>query len=116
MTVTNPAPATSQAPIGERLERLVVAATALTTEVSLEGVLERVVEVAAEVIGARYAAVGVLAPDGRLLESFITHGIDAEQRALIGDLPRGHGILGLVIRAGKPIRLPDLTKHPDSYG
>jgi signal transduction histidine kinase len=99
-----------------RLERLVVAASSLITEVSLEGVLERVVEVAAEVIGARYAAIGVLAPDGRLLESFITHGIDAEQRALIGDLPRGHGILGLVIRAAKPIRLPDLNKHPDSYG
>jgi signal transduction histidine kinase len=99
-----------------RLERLVVAASSLITEVSLEGVLERVVEVAAEVIGARYAAIGVLAPDGRLLESFITHGIDAEQRTLIGDLPRGHGILGLVIRAAKPIRLPDLTKHPDSYG
>lgn len=73
-------------------------------------------EVAAAVIGARYAAVGVLAPDGRLLESFTTYGMDAEQRALIGDLPRGHGILGLVIRAGRPIRLPDLTKHPDSYG
>jgi len=99
-----------------RVERLVVAASSLITEVSLEGVLERVVEVAAEVIGARYAAIGVLAPDGRLLESFITHGIDAEQRALIGDLPRGHGILGLVIRAAKPIRLPDLTRHPDSYG
>ena len=99
-----------------RLERLVVAASSLITEVSLEGVLERVVGVAAEVIGARYAAIGVLGPDGRLLESFITHGIDAEHRALIGDLPRGHGILGLVIRAAKPIRLPDLTKHPDSYG
>ena len=99
-----------------RLERLVVAASSLITEVSLEGVLERVVEVAAEVIGARYAAIGVLAPDGQLLESFITRGIDAEQRARIGDLPRGHGILGLVIRAARPIRLPDLTKHPDSYG
>ena len=103
-------------PASERLERLVVAVSSLITEVSLEGVLQRVVEVAAEVIGARYAAVGVLGPDGRLLESFTTHGIDAEQRALIGDLPRGHGILGLVIRAAKPIRLPDLTKHPDSYG
>jgi signal transduction histidine kinase len=103
-------------PASARLERLVVAASSLLTEVSLEGVLQRVVEIAAEVIGARYAAIGVLAPDGRLLESFTTHGIDAEQRALIGDLPRGHGILGLVIRAAKPIRLPDLTKHPDSYG
>jgi len=98
------------------MERLVVAASSLITEVSLEGVLQQVVEVAAHVIGAQYAAIGVLAPDGRLLESFTTHGIDAEQRALIGDLPRGHGILGLVIRAAKPIRLPDLTRHPDSYG
>jgi signal transduction histidine kinase len=112
-----PPTSTVRPPTGSpRLERLVVAASSLITEVSLEGVLERVVEVAAEVIGARYAAIGVLAPDGRLLESFITRGIDAEQRALIGDLPRGHGILGLVIRAAKPIRLPDLTKHPDSYG
>jgi len=94
----------------------VAAGSSLLTEVSLEGVLQRVVEIAADVIGARYAAIGVLAPDGRLLESFTTHGIDAEQRALIGEPPRGHGILGLVIRAARPIRLPDLTQHPDSYG
>ena len=100
----------------ERLEHLVIATSALITEVSLEGVLARVVEVAAEVIGAQYAAIGVLAPDGRLLETFTTHGIDAKQRALIGAPPRGHGILGLVIRKPRPIRLPDLTKHPDSYG
>src|SRR5918993_549008 len=106
----------NQAAFTERLERLVVAASALITEVALERVLERVVEVAAEVIGARYAAIGVLAPDGRLLESFTTHGMSAEQRVSIGDLPRGHGILGLVIREAKPIRLPDLTRHPDSYG
>ncbi len=93
-----------------------MATSALITEVSLEGVLARVVHVAAEVIGAQYAAIGVLAPDGRLLESFTTHGISPEQRALIGAPPRGHGILGLVIRDPKPIRLPDLTKHPDSYG
>jgi len=103
-------------PSSERLERLVVATSSLITEVSLEGVLQRVVEVAAAVIGARFAAIGVLGPDGRLLESFTTHGIDPEQRALIGPPPRGHGILGLVIREAKPIRLPDLTKHPGSYG
>jgi signal transduction histidine kinase len=103
-------------PSSERLERLVVAASSLITEVSLEGVLQRVVEVAAAVIGARFAAIGVLGPDGRLLESFTTHGMDPEQRALIGPPPRGHGILGLVIREAKPIRLPDLTLHPDSYG
>ena len=99
-----------------RLEALVVATSALIGELALESVLQRVVEVAAEVIGARYAAVGVLAPDGRLLESFTTYGITPEDRALIGPPPRGHGILGLVIREARPIRLPDLVKHPDSYG
>jgi GAF domain-containing protein len=58
----------------------------------------------------------VLGPDGRLLENFITYGIDERQRALIGPPPRGHGILGLVIREARPIRLPDLGRHPDSYG
>jgi len=103
-------------PPDDRLERLVVAASSLLTEVSLEGVLDQVVTVAAEAIGARYAAIGVLGPDGRLLETFTTYGIDPEQRAAIGAPPRGHGILGLVIREARPIRLPDLTRHPDSYG
>jgi signal transduction histidine kinase len=102
--------------VQERLERLVMTTSALITEVSLEGVLERVVRVAAEIIGAHYAAIGVLAPDGKLLESFTTYGIDPEERARIGPPPRGHGILGLVIREARPIRLPDLKKHPDSYG
>jgi signal transduction protein with GAF and PtsI domain len=99
-----------------RLEQLIVATSALITELSLDGVLQRVVQVAAEVIGAHYAAIGVLAPDGRVLESFTTHGISDEVRARIGPLPRGHGILGLVIREPRPIRLPDLQRHPDSYG
>ena len=100
----------------DRLERLVVTMSTLIAETSVEGALDRIVIVAAEVIGARYAAVGVLAPDGRLLERFVTHGIDDATRALIGPPPRGHGILGLVIREARPIRLPDLARHPDSYG
>ncbi|HUR95122.1 MAG TPA: GAF domain-containing sensor histidine kinase [Gemmatimonadales bacterium] len=100
----------------ERLEALVVATSSLIGELALEGVLQRVVEVAADVIGAKFAAIGVLAPDGRLLESFVTHGMTPEERAAIGPPPRGHGILGLVIRAARPIRLPDLATHPDSYG
>ena len=93
-----------------------VTTSALIAETSLEGALDRIVLVAAEVIGARYAAVGVLGPDGRLLERFVTHGIDDATRARIGPPPRGHGILGLVIREARPIRLPDLARHPDSYG
>lgn len=100
----------------DRLKQLVAATPALITEVSLDGVLQRAVEVAAQVIGARYAAIGVLASDGRTLEHFTTYGVDPERAARIGAPPRGHGILGLVIREGKPIRLPDLSKHPDSSG
>lgn len=107
-----PPPSTPQA----RLEQLLRAGTLLTSELSLEGVLERVVEIAAEVIGAKYAAIGVLGPDGRVLESFTTFGVTPEERERIGPPPRGHGILGLVIREARVIRLPDLTAHPDSYG
>ena len=88
----------------------------LTSELSLEGVLQRVTDIAVGIIGARYAAIGVLAPDGRTLETFTTTGVDAELREKIGAPPKGHGILGLVIREPRPIRLPDLTRHPDSYG
>jgi signal transduction histidine kinase len=99
-----------------RLKQLEAATSAFITEVSLDGVLQRAVQVSAQVIGAKYAAVGVLAPDGRMLEHFTTYGIDTDLAARIGTPPRGHGILGVVIREAKPIRLPDLTKHPDSYG
>src|SRR4029079_14430522 len=99
-----------------RLEQLVSAGTLLTSELSLEGVLQHVVEIAVEVIGAKYAAIGVLGPDGRTLESFTTMGLTEPEREAIRPPPRGHGILGLVIRAGKLIRLPDLAAHPDSYG
>ena len=99
-----------------RLERLVEAGTLLVSELSLEGVLEHTVQIAASVIGAKYAAIGVLAPDGRTIEKFHTHGMSEAERAAIGPPPSGHGILGLVIREARVIRLPDLARHPDSYG
>jgi signal transduction histidine kinase len=100
----------------ERLRQLEVATAALITDVSLDGVLRRVVEVAAQVIGARYAAIGVIGPGGKLLESFTTYGIDPQLAQDIGPPPRGHGILGLVIKEGRPVRLPDLTAHPAAHG
>ena len=100
----------------KRLRQLELATSALITEVSLSGVLHRVVQVAAQAIGARYAAIGVIDPGGKVLESFTTYGIDPELQGRIGAPPIGHGILGLVIREAKPIRLPDLTRHPDFYG
>lgn len=100
----------------QRLERLLDVSAALLSELSLEGVLQKVVETATAVIGARYAALGVLSEDGTSLSNFVTAGIDAATHRKIGALPRGRGILGLLIRHPKVIRLPDLTRHPDSYG
>jgi signal transduction histidine kinase len=79
-------------------------------------VLQRAVQLSAEVIGARYAAIGVVASDGRTLEHFMTYGVDADVAARIGTPPHVHGILAAMIRGATPIRLPDLTKHPDSRG
>ncbi|MFI5210621.1 MAG: ATP-binding protein [Gemmatimonadales bacterium] len=100
----------------DRLERLVEASTELAFELSLAGVLQRVADLAAELMDAKYAAIGLLGPDGRTLESFVTHGIDAESRERMGHPPRGQGVLGVVIRKGEVLRLPDLTGHPDSTG
>src|SRR5678815_3060845 len=91
----------------DRLKQLVAATPALITEVSLDGVLQRAVQVSAEVIGARYAAIGVVASDGRTLEHFTTYGIDSDVAARIGAPPRVHGILGVMLRGGNAIRLPD---------
>ncbi|MDZ4862604.1 MAG: GAF domain-containing sensor histidine kinase [Gemmatimonadota bacterium] len=99
-----------------RLELLVAAGQNLTAELSLEVVLQSVANLAVEIIGARYAAVGMLAPDGRTLQTFTTAGITDEERDRIGPLPRGHGILGLVIHKGRSVRIPDLTKHPERHG
>ena len=103
-------------PSRERLEQVVSAGLAFTSEPNLDRLLEQVVRTAVDVIGAKYAAVGVLGPDGRMLERFVTAGVTPEERARIGAPPRGHGILGLVIREATVIRLPDLSRHPDSYG
>jgi signal transduction protein with GAF and PtsI domain len=87
----------------------------MISEVSLEGVLSLVAQIAAEVIGAQYAAIGLLGSDGKVLDHFTTHGIDAERRARIGPPPKSHGILGHVIRDAKPLRLADVTKLPDFF-
>ena len=91
-------PATTE----ERLERLLVATSALITEVSLDGVLQQVVQVAAEVIGAHYAAIGVLAPDGRLLESFTTYGIN-DERARAASARCRAGTASSASSSGRPV-------------
>jgi signal transduction histidine kinase len=88
----------------------------LVSEWRPEQVLRQVLETARELTGARYAALGVLDDSGRGLSRFETSGIDDETRARIGDLPRGHGILGELIRDPRPLRLSHLSEHPRSYG
>lgn len=99
-----------------RLEQLVRRFPALVGEIRHEAVLQQVADLAAEVLGARYAAVGLLNPDGQTLESFTVSGLTREQVAAIGPPPIGRGILGLLIREGRAIRLADLTRHPASAG
>jgi signal transduction histidine kinase len=105
------------APTGEsRLRALFEAGVAISSELSLDAVLQRLVEVAAELTGARYAALGVIHGNGAELERFLTHGIDAETHAAIGALPRGRGILGALIHDAKPLRLHDLSDDSRSVG
>src|ERR1041384_407768 len=99
-----------------RIERLVREVPALVAELRLDAVLQRVADLAAEVVGARYVAVGLLAPDRRTLDTFIVSGLSEEERRVIGPLPTGKGILGLLIKEGHPIRLADLGRHPASVG
>jgi signal transduction histidine kinase len=96
--------------------RLIEAGMALASELTLDAVLLRIVELAVELTGARYGALGVLAPDGRSIEEFITVGITAEQRAALGDPPTGHGLLGALIREARPLRIPDIGADPRSVG
>src|SRR5918911_1611408 len=84
-------------------------------ELSLEVVLQKVVDDATQLIGARYGALSVPAPDGGI-EAFITTGITPEERALIGPPPVGHGLLSVVLTEGQRLRLADLTKDPRSVG
>lgn len=103
-------------PSHSRLRALVEAGTAIASELSLDALLRRLVELAAELTGARYAALGVIDRSGSQLERFVTHGIDAETQAAIGDLPRGRGILGVLIRDATPLRLHDIAEDPRSVG
>jgi signal transduction histidine kinase len=99
----------------ERLGALLDAVVAIGADLDLRSTLQRIVEAACRLAGARYGALGVIGGD-RMLVEFITHGVDPDTHAAIGDLPRGHGVLGLLIDEPRPIRLEDITRHPRAYG
>lgn len=100
----------------ERLRRLLDVGRAVVADLDLESVLRRVLDAAREITGARYAAIGVLGQDRRTLERFVTSGISEDEQREIGDLPRGRGVLGVLIQDARPLRLSDVGQHPDSYG
>jgi signal transduction histidine kinase len=111
------APAVEAVGPGEtRLRSLLDVIAALTGELSLDALLERLVDAAVELTGARYGALGVIDRAGSQLERFITTGIDDETRTAIGDPPHGRGILGVLIRDATPLRLHDLSEDPRSVG
>ena len=101
--------------LGAGARSLLEAVTAISSDLDLTSVLTRIVEAATALTGARYGALGVLGSDGELVE-FVTTGIDERTRALIGDLPRGRGILGVIIDDPSGLRLADLSAHPSSVG
>ncbi len=96
-------------------QALLDAVMAISSDLDLHSVLDRIVEAACEITGARYGALGVLGHTGGLVD-FVTKGIDEEAHRAIGELPRGHGILGLLIDHPQPLRLEHLHDHPKSYG
>jgi signal transduction histidine kinase len=100
----------------DRLRRLIDAGRGLVAELDLEVVLRRLLDVARELTGAGYAAVGILDTSKTSLARFVTSGIDADAHRQIGDLPRGRGVLGILIRDASPLRLADVGAHAESYG
>ena len=99
-----------------QMRRLLDAVLTIGSELDVGEALQRIAEAATDLVDARYGALGVLDRTGTHLAQFITVGIDEDGRRVIGTLPSGHGILGLLIVDPKPLRLPDLREHPDSYG
>ena len=100
----------------QRLRALAEAIVAIGSEVSLEDVLQLTVDTAVRLVGARWAALGVLDPTGSHLERFITTGIDEETRARIGNPPGGHGVLRVLLHDGRPLRLADVTQDSHFKG
>ncbi|MFC5889833.1 GAF domain-containing sensor histidine kinase [Kitasatospora sp. CM 4170] len=100
----------------DRVHSLLEAVLSVGRELDLTQVLRRIVEAAAVLVDARYAALGVIGPDGETLSQFLTVGLSEEEIARIGPYPTGRGLLGELIRHPEPLRLEDLSAHPSSFG
>jgi len=103
-------------PVNKQLLALNAAVLAITADLSLTETLKRIVAAAAELVDAQYGALGVPNETGEMLVEFLVTGLSEEAQARISHRPRGHGILGLIMRAGQSLRLRDLSDHPQSVG
>ena len=97
------------------LEALDAAVRGISGILDPEQVLQLIVDRVRELVAAQYAALGIVDETAQIVE-FITSGITPEHHQAIGELPRGHGLLGLIIRENRPYRIPDIAAHPESYG
>ena len=111
----NAGPAAESPSLPPALQALDAAVRGISGVLDVEQVLQLIVDRVRELVGAQYAALGIVDEDGRITQ-FITSGISAEQRRAIGDLPRGQGLLGLIIRENRSFRIPHIGSHPASYG
>ncbi|HEX5590190.1 MAG TPA: GAF domain-containing sensor histidine kinase [Candidatus Limnocylindrales bacterium] len=102
-------------PVVAAIDALDSATRAIAGELDLDRVLQLIVDRVRDLVQAQYAALGIIDASGRI-ERFITSGMSVEERAAIGAPPRGHGLLGLIIREGRAFRIADVSKHPDAYG
>nr|WP_308197873.1 GAF domain-containing protein [Saccharopolyspora soli] len=99
----------------DRMDGLLEAVLGISSELELDAALRRIVHTATDLVDARFGAIGVLGADGSLTQ-FVFEGVDDETQEKIGRLPTGHGVLGVVIEADKPLRLDDIAEHPASVG
>lgn len=100
----------------DRLRQLIALGPALVAELDLDALFHRLLETALSLTDASYAALGILDRDRRELERFVNRGLSEEQVRTIGELPRGRGVLGVLIHDPRPLRLADVTSHPQSSG
>ncbi|MEO8250888.1 MAG: GAF domain-containing sensor histidine kinase [Chloroflexota bacterium] len=108
-------PAANNVALPPALQALDAAVRGISGVLEVEQVLQLIVDRVRDLVGAQYAALGIVDEAG-LITQFITSGIDAEERRSIGDLPRGLGLLGLIIRENRSYRIANIASHPESYG
>ncbi|MDQ2935322.1 MAG: GAF domain-containing sensor histidine kinase [Chloroflexota bacterium] len=112
---TEAEPSADHSRLPPALQALDAAVRGISGVLDVEQVLQLIVDRVRELVAAQYAALGIVDEAG-LITEFITSGISAEQREAIGDLPRGHGLLGLIIRENRSYRIPTIASHRESYG